>query len=133
VGAKVIAIRTAPPGIKAEFAAWYFSPHRRGTQGEWARAHGVHPTTLSIWRGEAWFADVAAEWQRLYSARFGDVVRALYLRALDLHDPQGVRAAHLLAELLGKFQSTATREPRDLFSWLATLGFAEREGETDGD
>jgi transposase-like protein len=133
VGAKVVVLRTASPSIKAEFAAWHFSADRRGSQREWAREHGVHPTTLSIWKREGWYAAIAAEWGRNQDAHFAEVVDALYVRAVDPHDPQDVRAARLLAELLGKFPKTRADDPRDLFGWLKAIGEAERAGTiTDG-
>src|SRR2546425_7993293 len=103
VGAVVIALRAGPVGIKAEFAAWYFDPQREGTQREWAQAHQVHPTTLSIWKSEPWMRALADKWSEEYDASFGEVARALYLRATDIAHPQGIQAARLLAELLGQF------------------------------
>ena len=133
MGAKVVVLRTASPSIKAQFAAWHFSADRRGSQREWAREHGVHPTTLSIWKRESWYAAIAAEWQRYHEAHFADVVEALYVRAVDPRDPQGLRAARLLAELLGKLGKTAADGPGDLFGWLEGIGGTERaRAITDG-
>lgn len=85
-----------------------------------AKANGVHPSTLSIGKSEAWWRAVDARWREQYDGEFGEVVRALCLRATDVSHPQGVQAARLRAELLDKFPDK-TKKPVDLFSWLAVL------------
>ena len=88
---------------KAAFALWYFDPDRQGTQQAWAKANGVHSTTLSIWKSEDWFVGIAKRWGEIYDVRFGEVVRVLYRKATDPDDMQQVQAARTLADLLGKF------------------------------
>ena len=64
---------------------------------------------------------LADKWREEYDASFGEVVRALYLRATDAAHPQGVQAARLLAELLDELPNKKATAEVDIFSWLASL------------
>lgn len=95
---------TSADALKAEFATWYFDPERTGTHKQWAEEHGVHPSTLSAWKTEEWFQNIAQQWQEQYGKMWPVVIQALFKRATNTDDfnNQQVAAAKLLGELLGK-------------------------------
>jgi hypothetical protein len=48
--------------VKIAFIDWLANPESKGSQQEFAKAHGVHETTLSDWKNEKGFWDKV--WER---------------------------------------------------------------------
>lgn len=92
--------------LQEQFIEWLLDPERKGSQNEWAREHGVSPSTLSNWKSrdsifkEAWERRAAElninpeRVQKLVDTLFkkgadGDVKAIeLYLRFTEKYTPK---------------------------------------------
>lgn len=73
--------------LQAEFIDWLLDPEKKGSQNEWARAHGVSPSTLSFWKKTDVIFKTA--WERraaelnISPERIQDIVNKLFAKAKE--------------------------------------------------
>lgn len=70
--------------IKQEYLAWLSDPNRQGSQGQWARDHGVDEKSLRTWRKEPEFQkqlDERLAELNIDSLRIQQVIDALHAEA----------------------------------------------------
>jgi hypothetical protein len=127
-----MAVTASQDALKAEFAIWYFDPDHTGSQKEWAKEHGIHPVTLTMWKNEEWFLEIGSRWKEHLEKRFDQVMFAAYKRATNTDDfnNQQISAARFIADMLGKTPPKKVDASLNIFTWLQQLG--SEEGETKG-
>lgn len=73
--------------LQAEFIDWMLDPEKVGSQNDWAKAHGVAPSTLSAWKKKDRI--FRTEWERraaelnISPDRIQDIVNVLFGKARD--------------------------------------------------
>lgn len=76
-----------PSDLQVEFIDWLLDPDKKGSQNDWAREHGVSPSTLSNWKRtdgifkEAWERRAAE--LNISPERIQTIVDKLYDKAKD--------------------------------------------------
>lgn len=105
----------ARQSMRLEFANWFFDPNRSGTQEEWAREHGVAPSTLSDWKRHPEFRALIASWRETYRPEFVQVVDAMFRKA----KAGDVQAARLLGDWLGENEPVKIEQIHSLADYVA--------------
>lgn len=93
--------------LKVEYVDWLFDPDPlKGSQAEWADAHGVHPVTVSKWRnGDEVVLGLIAEQEVSINRRWALILRRQEQIALTGRPSDATAAATFLAKAMGKFKA----------------------------
>lgn len=91
--------------LKIAYVAWLLDiDPRKGSQQDWAKAHELHPSTVSEWKSDDFVLELLEKAENALRKQWTQVLRSLFLVAQDPEHPQMVAAAGLLAKVWGKIQ-----------------------------
>lgn len=93
--------------LKVEYVDWLFSGDPdKGSQAEWAKAHDLHPVTVSRWRNNDEFVlELIAKQEAVIDKRWALVLRRQEVIALTGKPLEATAAATFLAKTFGRFKA----------------------------